>query len=96
MVEESLSINFGPGTDFRDEGDADGQPESLEVVGVREVDGSGVELDMDSPVLLMGDSFVELFSSLSADLASYIAAEIGMPVARMAGDAAGPRVPRML
>ena len=96
LVEESLSINFGPGTDFRDEGDADGQPESLEVIGVREVDGSGVESDMDSPVLLMGDSFVESFSGLSADLASYIAAEIGMPIARIAGDAAGPRVPRML
>ena len=96
LVEESLSINFGPGTDFRDEGDADGQPESLEVIGVREVDGSGVEPDVDSPVLLMGDSFVEFFSGLSADLASYIAAEIGMPIARIAGDAAGPRVPRML
>ena len=47
LVEESLSINFGPGTDFRDEGDADGQPESLEVVGVRHFDGSGVEPDVD-------------------------------------------------
>ena len=99
FVEESLSINFGPGTDFRDELDADGQlylAESLDVICVRHIDGSHVEPDMGSPVLLMGDSFVEFFSGESADLASYIAAEIGMSIARIDGDAAGPRVPRML
>ena len=99
FVEESLSINFGPGTDFRDELDADGQlylAESLDVICVRHIDGSHVEPDMGSPVLLMGDSFVEFFSGESADLASYIAAEIGMSIARIDGDAAGPRVPCML